>query len=133
MQLLVLLTADHAYVDNTTGKLYVLGAFNNIGMAQFPGRHGKMALVVRIASEFTDPTTEQLLTAVLMDEDSVEVLRFEAPFVMTIAPDGSRPYFNLIVELGGVLFPKPGKYLFRVSVGDDDLGSTPIDIVDLRR
>ena len=28
MKLLILLTADHAYIDSMTGKLYVLGAFN---------------------------------------------------------------------------------------------------------
>lgn len=129
MQLHILLLADHAYIDNTTGKLYILGAFNNIGMPQFPGRHEKMTLVVRISSDVTDSTSEQLLTVVLMDEDGEEVLKLSTPFTMRIAPDGSRPHFSMIGELGGVVFKHPGKYVFRVYVGDDELGSSPIDIV----
>lgn len=133
MQLLILLTADHAYIDNLTGKLYVLGAFNQIIASKFPVRHEKMALVVRIAAEVTDSTTEQTLTSLLMDEDGREILKFEGPFTLPIASDGSRPYFNLIVEVSGVLFPQPGRYLFRISVGDDVLGSTPIDIAEMKR
>lgn len=133
MRLLILLAADHAYIDNTTGKLYVLGAFNSIGVSQFPGRHDKMALVVRIASEVTDPTTEQTLTALLMDEDGRQILKFESPFTLPIASDGSRPYFSLIVEISGILFPQPGRYALRITVGEDELGSTPIDIVEMKR
>lgn len=133
MQLLTLLTADHAYIDNATGKLYVLGAFNKISMTRFPGRQEKMALVVRVSSEVTDPTTEQTLVANLMDEDGREILKFEAPFKMSIASDGSRPYFTVIVELGGLLFPQPGRYVLKISVGDDELGSTPIDILEVNQ
>lgn len=129
MQLLVLLTADHAYTDNVTGKLYVLGSFNRILPTQFPHRHDKMAVVIRIASEVADLTDEQRLTGVLMDEDGREILKFQGPVVFPIASDGSRPYLNLIIELAGIVFPQPGKYEFRVRVGDVDLGSTPIDVV----
>lgn len=133
MQLHILLIADHAYNDNLTGKLYVLGAFSKIGMIEFPGRHEKMALVVRIGADVTDLTSEQLLTAILMDEDGEEILKLSTPFAIGIAPDGSRPHFDMIGELGGVVFPRPGKYVFRIYVGDDELGSTPIDIVAMRR
>lgn len=133
MHLHILLTADHAYIDNATGKLYILGAFNNISVAQFPCRHEKMALVVRIGSDVTDRTNEQILTAILMDEDSHEILKLSIPITLSIARDGTRPHFDLIGELGGVIFPQPGKYIFRIYVGDDELGSTPIDITALRQ
>ncbi|CUS05369.2 protein of unknown function [Candidatus Promineifilum breve] len=133
MHLHILLTADHAYIDNATGKLYVLGAFNNIGVPQFPWRYEKMALVVRIGSDVTDRTNEQILTAILMDEDSQEILKLSIPFTLGIAHDGTRPHFDMIGELAGVIFPQPGKYVFRIYVGDDELGSTPIDITALKR
>jgi hypothetical protein len=131
MKLLILLTADHAYVDNSTGKLYVLGAFNQIGAREFPTRHTKLALVTRITSEITDFTSDQLFTVILVDEDGQEILKFEAPIAMPIRKDGNRPHLDTILEIAGILFPEAGAYEFRVSVGDELLGTTPIDIVEI--
>lgn len=128
MQPLILLVADHAYIDNLTGKLYVLGAFNNIGMKQFPGRHERMSLVIRIGAELGDSTEERTLAVILMDEDADEVLKLTLPFALPINPDGSRPYFDMVGELGNVIFPRPGRYVFRIYAEDNEIGSIPVDI-----
>ena len=133
MKLLILLTADYAQIEGATGKLYVLGAFNRIYAAQLPTRHARMALVARISSEVSDSTGELILSSMLVDADGQEILKFEAPFSMSISRDGSRPYYDLVVEIGGILFPHAGTYEFKVSVGDEILGSTPIDIIDSRQ
>ena len=133
MKLLILLTADYAQNESATGKLYVLGAFNRIYTTQLPARHNRMALVTRVSSDVTDITGEQILTASLVDEDGHEILKTEVPFVMPIDSDGSRPHRDIIIEIGGALFPHAGAYEFIISAGDEPLGSTPIDIIEVRQ
>ena len=129
MKLLILLTADHAYIDSMTGKLYVLGAFNVVYVSKVPAQHDRMSLVIRVTASLGDRTDEQMLTAILMDEDGGEILKLAAQFRLPISSDGSRPYFDMVGELGGVVFPHPGKYVFRVYIDDEEVGTTPIDIV----
>lgn len=130
MQPLVLVISDHAYIDRGSGKLYILGTFNVIQGRQIPVVHERMSLVIRIAADLGDHAEERLLTVILMDEDAEEVLKLTVPFTLPMIPDGTRPYFDLVGELGNVIFPRFGRYVFRIYVEDDEIGSIPVDVVE---
>lgn len=133
MQPLVLLISDHAYIDKGTGKLYILGAFNALHARQAPVRHERMSLVIRIAADFGDHTKPRMLTVILMDEDAEEILKLSVPFTLPVAPDGDRPHFDLVGELENVIFPRFGRYVFRVYVEDDEIGTIPVDVIETKQ
>lgn len=130
MKLMVLLTADYASIERSTGKLNILGAFSRIFAKTFPCRHHRMAVVVRLKPDFGDHTDDRELSVVLSDEDGTELVRFVIPFSFPLGEGGSRPEFQGVVELNNLLFPHPGLYEFAVLVDDQFLGNTSVELVE---
>jgi hypothetical protein len=132
MKLLILSIADHAYIDNATGKIYILGAFNRItplASATFPLRHSVMMLVTKLASDPLE-TGEYLLGIALADEDGNELLRINQPFKMRPSQGGLPSEFNVVVELRDIVFPRAGEFQFRIEVDNEPLGNTVLVVTD---
>jgi hypothetical protein len=129
MKLMMCVTADYASIDTGTGKLNILGAFTRITAKQFPARHNRMALVVKIGPELGDHPDPRELSVVLVDEDGTDYLRVSMPFQLPHGDRGVRPEFNAVLELNNLEFPRPGIYEFRVYVDGEMQGQTSIQLV----
>ncbi len=133
MEIDLALLADAATVDGT-GKLSVLGIFDQIAAAGFPARHGRIALVLRFSTamgEVGDHTVEIRLTG----PGSAEVLRIEGkmgiPEGVPLPPSGHRN--AQVLNLDGVIFPVPGMYSFEISLDGEHRLSIPLTVSQVGR
>ena len=130
MRIMLLITADHASVETTTGKLNILGAFSRIITSDdFPKIWNRMSLAVKIRSELTDHHDERTLTVEIIDEDAEKHFHFSGPFKFPPSGTGMPSEFNAVLELNGLKFPHPGFYNYVVSVDGEELGRTPVELV----
>jgi len=128
METRILLAADYANVDSA-GKMNVLGAFNRIILQQFPGIHRSMHLVIRLAAELGEFNQERILKIVLFDQDANAIWSTsDVPFTIPMPKEGRTVDFNAVIAIRDMVFPKPGRYEFRVFVNSDLKGVVPIDL-----
>lgn len=131
MEVVLLLAADHANVAQT-GKLNVMGIFNDINAPTFPVRHPAMHLVVKLAAELGEFSQQRRVTVKLLDEDGVEMVNLGQDINLPIRAGARRPEFNFIMELRDLVFPRPGVYEFAVYVDKDFKRSLPIYVHEAR-
>lgn len=129
MEARLLLLADYASLEQGTGKLNIIGAFNRIFAQEFPAAHAMMYLVVRIGAELGEFNLERHLEVVLFDEDGQEKWRTPSlPFTIPTPPSGKTGEFNAVIGLQMMVFDKAGRYEFRVYVDHDQRGVIPLDL-----
>ena len=120
------MTVDFAFLcDAATAdpKLNILGQFDVIRARSFPATHPRMVVVVRLEGHLTEAGGHNLNLA-LVDDDGAEILerRLDLPF--QVPPRGGK--CNIITELNGVTFPRPGRYSVEVLVDGRHLKSVPL-------
>lgn len=131
MRMTMLLTADYASIDHSTGKLNILGAFTRIHARQFPCTHNRMAVVVKLEPEWDDYSGQRELSVVLNDEDGTELMRFSGAFAFPHSEQGVRPEFNAVLEMNNLQFPQPGSYEFVVYVDDQLQGKASVELIQI--
>ncbi len=134
MKIQMLIVADYASVDTATGKLNVIGAFGRIFFNQFPGKHQRMTVVVKLVADSPTETTEpRKFELVLADEDGLEL--FQASHSVSIPRDqfGNRSDANVLLELNNLEFPHPGTYEFSVRIDGEEIGNTPIELIQFKQ
>lgn len=130
MQVLMLITADHASVETTTGKLNILGAFKRILATQFPTKLPSMSLVIKLGGEIEDLPNPHTLAVALADEDGKELINISGPFNIPVYQRGVQPEFNAVIEFRDIVFSRPGDYRFYIRVDEGRLDqSTVIQVV----
>ena len=115
-----ILTADYASVDGVTGKLNILGVFQNIWAADFPCRHRRMYLAVLFEGEYLENRDGRQLAVALADLDGKEIIRIEGTFAMPSNAPGIPSEHNAIFEFNDIVFQKPGDYTFFVEVSGNE-------------
>ena len=117
MRLTTALLADYANVSRE-GKLNVLGLFDSIYASAFPAKHLQMQLVMRFEVPVYDLGKESDLEIRLVDGDGKDILRIGGKFkVSGQKPAPGEPlHSDEILPLNNVIFPKPGKYQFVISI-----------------
>lgn len=134
MKIQMLIVADYASVDRATGKLNILGAFTRISAKQFPVKHHRMAVAVKLAADGPNETTERRkLELILTHEDGKELMVMSGGVQIPIGSDGTRSDTNIILELNNQEFPRPGFYEFSVHVDGQKIGDTAIELVQIEQ
>lgn len=129
MKTMMLIVADQANIDRSTGKLNLLGAFSRIYAKQFPAEHSRMALAIVLQAELGDHHDQRMLEVELEDEDGEKLVRVKGPFEFPKTGTGEAEQFHAVLELNEVTFPHPGYYRFVVSVDGEFIESTSIELV----
>jgi len=127
MEVLVLLAADYANLERS-GKLNVMGIFNDINSATFPMRHPLMHLIFKLGTELGEFNQSRTVTIKLLDEDGGELLSIPQNIEIPKSGGGRRPELNFIMELRDIVFQKPGRYDFVILVDNDHKKELPIYI-----
>ena len=113
MKLDLALIADAATVDGS-GKLNILGIFDQIAAEEFPARHERMCLVLRFIASPAE-TGEREVDLVIRDPEGEELARLSGTVGLGgfSGPDGVR--IPQILHLDGFVFPTPGLYSLDVA------------------
>lgn len=110
---------DAATLDSS-GKLHILGVFDQIQAASFPARHDRIALVLRLATEPEDAGEHQAEIR-LMDPDGNQVIRLNGRLGVSGGGPRASSHLPHILNLDGLVFPRPGVYRFEIRVDDTPL------------
>lgn len=120
-QLLAWLTCDGVHIDPGSGKHTILGIFSNIQARQFPVTHPFMVWFLTI----TDCAPGEHKMKISMGLGDAEVKQLiERPF----ASQSPLHRINLINEIRGLSFPKPGEYALLIEIDDEVLLATSMTV-----
>lgn len=115
---------------NAGGKLYVLGGgWDVIHAAQFPLQLPQAALVVKVLVPWADGDRQQSFRVDLDDEDGVPVLTqpLTGQFSLNRPPQavvGDDLTLLMALTIAPLVLPKPGRYVFRLSIEGEELART---------
>src|SRR5215216_254826 len=107
MRVLFSVAADYANKEQS-GKLNVLGIFNQISWHEFPYTHRSLHLVFKIAAQYPEFDTEHDLKIVFVGEDGQEYGAMDGKFVIKSPADKSLGQIDFLFEIRDLLLPKPG-------------------------
>ncbi len=125
MEVILMLACDYANVEQS-GKLNMMGIFNDIKASSFPVRHPMMHLVVKLGLELGEVEQTRTVVVRLLDEDQKEMLALRQPIQIPPARGARMPEFNFIFQLRDLVFQKPGTYDFALYVDDDFMRVLPV-------
>jgi hypothetical protein len=122
------LLADAATID-AAGKLNILGIFDRVAVPDFPGRHGKMCIVLRFRAGVNE-AGEHELAITLVGPDGREVARANGTFHVTPSKTAVAEGVQLpqVLHVDGIVFDSAGHYAFDVRVDGEHLVSIPLRV-----
>ncbi|TVP75256.1 MAG: hypothetical protein EA352_08720 [Gemmatimonadales bacterium] len=122
---------DFAFVADAAtvqpgGKINVLGVFDRIRVPEFPTRHARIALVMRLATSGPD-AGEHSAVIRLMGPEGEKVLSLDGNLRVGPASDPtSVTRIPHILNLDRVVFKTPGQYAFEIEIDGELAGSVPL-------
>lgn len=131
MEIDLALLADAATIDNS-GKLNILGIFDRITAQNFPAQHSRISLVLRFAAGLQEAGSHQVEIR-LKAPDGSEVVRLNGAMQLGAGTPAAGAGVKVphVLNLDGMVFPKPGLYNFDVRVDGEHHVSIPLTMVDL--
>ena len=131
MQLQLGTVSDYAYSDSS-GKLFILGEFRYIQVAEVPALQRRMFLTVRVAGHKTEGHEHELKMD-LTDADGTSILAKPIEGVVRFEDTGpgdvAKIQAQVIIEVTGTEFPNYGDYAFHVFVDKRHVGDVPLTLV----
>lgn len=124
--------ADAATVDGS-GKLNILGVFDRLGADSFPARHPRLSLVLRFTAGLPEAGTHQVDIS-LRDPEGDEVVHMDGEMQLRPVGGGATDAIRVphVLNIDGLVFPRPGRYAFDVSVDGEHHVSIPLLVADKR-
>jgi|TARA_B110000263_G_C15171882_1_gene447284 hypothetical protein len=128
MEVDLALLADAATIDGS-GKLNILGIFDRIGTGSFPARHPRMVLILRFSATLNE-TGRHDIGISLKAPDGAELVRVDGEMQLGPGPGGVPGMIRVphVLNLDGLVFPKPGPYAFDVWVDGEHHVSLPLTV-----
>ncbi|HSB72174.1 MAG TPA: hypothetical protein VLT62_22835 [Candidatus Methylomirabilis sp.] len=117
-----MLICDQALVEGATGKTSLVGIFENISAHQYPARCG----LVTVYAKLTDAQGEYRIRLELISLADFTVIG-QGQIRATIG-DRMVPA-ELVFQIAGLAFEKPGRYEFRLYANDRWVGSKSLRLV----
>lgn len=129
MEIDLALLADAATID-ASGKLNILGIFDRLGLSDFPGRHGRMSLVLRFRAGI-DRAGRHELGIVLKGPEGEEVVRADGSLQFGPGSEAAREGIVVpqVFNLDGLVFQAPGRYAFDILVDGEHHATVPLRVV----
>ncbi len=117
-----MLICDQALQEGATGKTSLVGIFENIGAHQYPARCGLLTVYAKL----TDAQGEYLVRLELVNLADLTVIG-QGQFRATIG-DRMVPA-EVVFQVGGLTFEKPGRYEFRLYANNRWVGSKSLHLI----
>ena len=110
------------YSNNLSGKLIIVGTFDNINAKQFPAVHPALSLALRLRF-YEDEYESHRFKIRLIDENENEVIKaIEGNMNVNEPSFGNHSSVNFSLNFAQIKFDSPGKYTFELYI-DDNLES----------
>jgi hypothetical protein len=116
------LICDYAIREEGTGKVSLIGIFENINVARFPSMHGLLCVYAKL----TDAEGEYEIRLELVRLEDLAVIGRGA-LTMTIA--NRMAAAELVFQLGGLVFERPGRYEFRLYANDKSVAIKSFNVL----
>lgn len=127
------LTADAATIDGS-GKLNLLGVFDQIAVQQFPARHGRLALVLRFLGGAADGGTHNL-SIKLTSPTGTELVSLNGE--LNVSPGRGSLQTGIrvphVINLDGIVFQELGIHTFDITVNGRHQATLPLTIARQRK
>lgn len=132
MEVDLALLADAATID-ASGKLNILGVFDRLGGIGMPLRHPRMAMVLRFTAGIQEVGRHEV-EITLNDPDGEELVRVDGEMHLSPAPRavGEGVRVPHVLNMDGLVFPKPGRYGFDVRVDGEHHVTIPLVVASGR-
>lgn len=131
MELGIFLAADYAYKE-PSGKLSIIGIFSNINSPQFPTTHPYMCVVIVLKPELGEYGDTRKLRVQLVDEDGNELGQVTGDINIPATQGRQRPEIPIVLNFLTTVFPRPGRYEFRLYVDKEQKGSLPLELIHIQ-
>lgn len=128
---------DFAFVADAAtvqpgGKINVLGVFDRIRVPEFPARHARVALVMRLATSGPDAGDHAAVIR-LVGPDGEQVLSLDGNLKVGPASDPHAvTRIPHILNLDRVVFKTPGTYTFEIRIDGEMAGQVPLVLEERR-
>lgn len=133
MEIDLALTADAATIDGS-GKLNLLGIFDQISVQQFPARHGRLALVLRFLGGAGDAGAHNLSIR-LTSPGGEELVSLNGE--LNVRPGRGSLQTGIrvphVINLDGIVFKEQGIHTFDVVVDGRHKATLPLTIAKRSR
>jgi hypothetical protein len=114
-----IIVCDQAFLTAGTNNLNLIGIFTSMHAEQFPFTYRRFALVINFD---TDSLNMHTLETKIVDGDGKELVRSELQINVTSSP------FQVIANFENFVFPAPGTYEIKVSLGGQEVGSRIVTV-----
>src|SRR5262249_28897426 len=118
---LSLMLCDKVVFEQGTQKPYLLGVFTGVAKTRFPTDPQRFDIFAALTDARGDVTI--VLSVVQMDTDQ-EIYSRRLPVDF---PDPLR-VINLRIEVGELVYPAPGTYLFALTVGGEEIAARRVRV-----
>lgn len=130
MEAILFLAADYANHE-ASGKLNVLGIFNQIQVREFPARHRRLYLVIRIAAQLGEYETKHDMKIVFFDQDGKELGVQQVEITIPRPDNGRQAVGDVIIEVSDLYLPMPGSYEFKLILNREVKSNLPIEVIQV--
>lgn len=111
------------------GKLCLIGAFDTILVRQFPAQHPFCSVALRIIFRDTDEG-KHTLRVNLIDDDGQSLLpKIETPIDIRLPENQFFATVNLVFNMQGMSFKKPGQYSFDITLDAKMVARIPLQVL----
>jgi hypothetical protein len=117
-----MLISDQAIREEHTGKVSLIGIFENIYSTAFPSAHPGCAVYVKVTDAFGDYD----LSLDLVRVDDLQILGQGR--VHATVGDRLNPA-EWVFNLNGLIFERPGRYEFRLSANGQHVASKTFSVI----
>lgn len=118
------LICDYAIREEGTGKISLIGIFENINVRRFPARHGLLCVYAKL----TDAEGGYDIRLELVRLEDMSVI---GEGILTMAIEDRNAPSELVFQLGGLVFERPGRYEFRLSANGRSVAIKSFNVVQV--
>jgi hypothetical protein len=127
MEVRIGVLADYASISEGN-KLNIMGIFTNIMATATPVVHPQMMLVAQLEFNSSEDG-EKNIKIVLVEDDGQDIFSISGKVQIDRAADGGPSLLNQILRLNAVVFPKFGRYEFRLVLDGITACSIPLQVI----
>ncbi len=132
MDVALAVLADYANISRE-GKLNIMGIFDTIFSPQFPATHPQAQLIIRFEADISEAETKKSLEIRLIDEDGKTLMTVPGEMVLGKAQAGEQLKSEGLVTMNNMVFPRAGRYEFKILVNGEHKATVPLKVLELPR
>jgi len=111
------------------GKLNILGAFDRINGQQFPVVHPHCAVALRVRFERIEEGNHRVKINVIDADGKLVMPSFDGNIAVRFPEDVQSVSANLILNINGIRFERPGQYSIDLAIDGRQEKSLPVNVV----